>query len=43
MSGENYHDTEGNPVMLEKLCRFDPMWATSIIRKLKGDLRIEEK
>lgn len=34
-----YHDGDGNPISLEKLCRTEPVWAVSIIRKLKKGLR----
>ena len=41
MSDESYHDTDGNPVTLENLCRLEPMWAASIIRQLKRELEGE--
>lgn len=32
---ENYHDAEGNPVSLDKLCRTEPEWAANCIRQLR--------
>jgi len=43
MSDESYHDTDGNPVTLENLCRLEPMWAANVIRKLKRELETEKK
>ena len=34
MSNENYHDIDGKPCSLEKLCRTSPEWAANRIRAL---------
>ena len=36
-NGESYHDANGNPTTLEKLCRTEPMWAVSRIRHMRGE------
>lgn len=35
---EQYHDVDGTPVSLDKLCRTEPEWAANVIRQLKGKL-----
>ena len=34
MNNENYHDIDGKPCSLEKLCRTSPEWAANRIRAL---------
>jgi hypothetical protein len=34
-AGERYHDSDGNPVTLEKLVRDEPEWAVSQIREAR--------
>jgi len=41
MESENYHDIDGNPVTLEKLCRTEPGWACSRIRHMRKQLEAQ--
>lgn len=41
-NGESYHDANGNPTTLEKLCRTEPEWAVSRIRDLRSKVYIGE-